>query len=375
MKSSFSIGTIRGIKIEINISWFIIFAIITWSLASSFYPASYPNMDLATRILLGAGVSILFFVSVLLHELSHSFVSLSLKIPVKKITLVIFGGLAEIEKEPDTPSKELKIAIAGPAMSLLLYVLFTLLAILLQNLNVLDVIITSISYLALVNLTLGIFNLIPAFPLDGGRVLRSLIWRFSGDLHKATKIASTSGKVFGYLLIIAGVFTMLNNYFFNGIWLIFIGWLIHQMSQSNYQSMVVANIFDNIPVREFMNVNTVTVDATISIHEAINEYFLKYKYTVFPVWNQGHVIGILSADNVKVIPRESQHQTKVESILTPISPALTVTPDETVSAALKKILSNGIGRVLVMNGDDMLGIISKTDVLNYLALYKQLHNQ
>lgn len=372
MKSSLYIGSIKGIRIEINYSWFIIFIIVTWSMAASYYPLNYPDLDLVTRILLGTAFAVLFFLSVLLHELSHSLVSISLKVPVKKITLLIFGGASEMEKEPDDPLKELKIAIAGPAMSVLLFVLLTLLANLLAGLGVAGVVVTSISYLANINLVLGLFNLIPAFPLDGGRVLRSLIWHFSKDLHKATKIASSLGKVFGYLLIVVGVFLTLNGNLFNGIWLVFLGWMINQMSTSSYQSMVVSNIFDKIHVREFMNGKIVSVDSAISVRELIDAYIFKYKYTTFPVMSAGQVVGIINANSVKEVPRESLLQTTVGSIVIPITDSVIVAPDETVSSAMQKILGNGIGRVLVMEGGALVGLISKTDILNYLDLYNKL---
>ena len=372
MKNSFKIGEFKGIRIEINFSWLIIFVIIVWSMAANFFPANFPELNLITRLLLGTLSAVLLFLSVLLHELAHAAISLIQKIPVKRITLVIFGGLAEMEKEPDEPVKEFKIAISGPAMSLLLYIVFILLSNILNRFGVQEAVVASFSYIASVNLILGLFNLIPAFPLDGGRVLRALIWHFSKDLHRATKVSSSIGRMFGYLLIFLGVLILLNGNFINGLWLLFIGWLINQMSQSSYQSMVVSNLFDKIQVSDFMNADVVSVEPFISVRKLVDDYFLKYKYTFFPVINGEIILGIVNAGSVKSVPKDELSHTSVSTILVPLSDTLIVSPKETVSAAMKKTLSNGVGRVLVIEDNRLLGLISKTDILKYLAIYEQL---
>lgn len=373
MKGSFSIGKIKGIQIDINYSWFLIFIIVTWSMAANFFPATFPDMTLYLRILLGAATALLFFASVLLHELSHSLTAIRLNVPVRKISLVIFGGAAEIEKEPNEPMKELKIAVAGPIMSIFLYVVFTLLSMLLTTLNAPEPVSVMFTYLGYVNLILAIFNLVPAFPLDGGRVLRALIWRFSGDLQKATKLSSGLGSVFGYLLIVYGVFLLLNGALFNGVWMVFIGWLIAQMSKSSYSSMVMSNILEKIHVSEFMNKNVVTVTAQLSIRALVDDYYFKYKYTVFPVIDNGRVSGIVNANAIKSSPREEWVRTPIGSVMLPVNDSLIVAPQETVSTAMEKIMSNGVGRVLVMDKETLVGLISKTDILNYLGLYNQFN--
>jgi Zn-dependent protease/predicted transcriptional regulator len=373
MKNSFVIGKIKGIMIEINISWFIIFALVTYSLAASYFPVNYPEMDPTSRWVLGIIISLMFFVSVLLHELSHSLVSVSLGIPIKKITLLIFGGIAQIEKEPDEPIKELKIAIAGPAMSIFLFALFMLLANIFIYIGAPEVVVVPFAYLSSVNLVLAIFNLVPAFPMDGGRVLRALIWHFSGDLQKATKFSSDMGRLFAYFLIFTGVFLILSNDFLNGIWLAFIGWFINQMSQSSYQSMVMSDIFDKIHISEFMTDKVVVVDYHISVQELVDSYFYKYKFAIFPVKRNEEIIGIVHAGSVKTLQKESRIQNDVGSIITPLADNFIVSPEDTVSAAMAKLFGNGIGRVLVMDQGNLIGIVSNTDILNYLRLYNQLN--
>jgi Zn-dependent protease len=231
MKGSVVIGKFKGIQIEVNGSWLVIFGLITYMLATNYFPQNYPDWQPIIGWIMGSIIALLLFVSVLLHELSHSLVSKSLGIQVKKITLFIFGGIAQIEKEPDDPGKELKIGIAGPAMSVLLFILLTLLVNILTFSGAPEVIIVPLAYIAQVNIVLAIFNMVPAFPMDGGRVLRALIWRFSGNLQKATKISSSLGGLFGYFLIFTGVYWIMTGNIINGIWFILIGWFINQASQ------------------------------------------------------------------------------------------------------------------------------------------------
>jgi Zn-dependent protease/CBS domain-containing protein len=373
MKGSFKIGKIKGILIEVNASWFVIFALVTYTLASGYFPVYYPDFDPTTRWVSSSAIALLFFVSVLLHELSHSLVSLKLGMPVKSITLFIFGGIAQIEQEPDEPMKELKMAIAGPGMSIFLFGLFFLLSIIFKNFGAPEAAVVSLGYLSTINLSLAIFNLVPAFPLDGGRVLRAIIWRFTGNLQKSTKITSAMGSIFGYFLITFGVLLLLNNYIINGIWLVFIGWFINQMSKDSYQSMLLSDIFDKINIREFMTGKVVTVDRSMSVQELVDNYFYKYKFAIFPVSQDGRIIGIVSAASVKQLETGTRSQATVGSITTPLSDKLIISPDDIVSTAMTRLRSNGIGRVLVMDQDNLLGIVSNTDILNYLWIRNQIN--
>jgi Zn-dependent protease len=278
MKGSVVIGKFKGIQIEVNGSWLVIFGLITYMLATNYFPQNYPDWQPIIGWIMGSIIALLLFVSVLLHELSHSLVSKSLGIQVKKITLFIFGGIAQIEKEPDDPGKELKIGIAGPAMSVLLFILLTLLVNILTFSGAPEVIIVPLAYIAQVNIVLAIFNMVPAFPMDGGRVLRALIWRFSGNLQKATKISSSLGGLFGYFLIFTGVYWIMTGNIINGIWFILIGWFINQASHASYQQTMMSNLFDEIKISEFMTANVTAVDYHISVQELVDSYFYHYKF-------------------------------------------------------------------------------------------------
>ncbi len=317
-------------------------------------------------------MALLLFVSVLLHELSHSMVSKRAGIDVKTITLFIFGGLAHIEGEPDEPLKELKIAIAGPAMSIFLYLIMLALASGIKELGAPELLVVPISYISEVNLVLAIFNLVPAFPLDGGRVLRALIWYFKGNEQAATRIASSMGAAFAYFLMFIGVFAMLTGDFINGVWLAFIGWFIHQISQTSYQQTVMNGIFKNIPVRDFMTTQVLTVDYYQSVEDLVQNFIYRYKYSFFPVMREGQVTGIVNLDRVKLVASAEWGQTTVQKIMLPLADNLVITPNENVNDALKKLLTNGIGRVVVMEGSRLEGIVSRTDIVNYLSIMNQL---
>lgn len=372
MRGSFVIGRIRGIDIEINFSWLLIFALMTYMLATSYFPLNYPDWGPALWWLLGASAALLLFASVLLHELCHSLVSVSLGLPVKRITLFIFGGVAQIEGEPDEPMKELKIALAGPAMSIVLGIVFLLLAGVLAGAGTPQYVSVLFGYLGTINLMLAAFNLVPAFPLDGGRVLRAILWHFKGDMQGATRIAASAGGAFGYTLIFLGIFLVLAGNLANGIWMAFIGWFIAQAAQSSYQQMLLSDIFTKIPVRDFMTTQVVIVDYFISVQDLVDKYFYKHKYAFFPVRQQDQITGIVSLNNVRNLPQADWPRTTVGRIVTPLQENLIVRPDEAVAAVMNKLFANGVGRVLVMEGSQLLGLVSRTDVLNYMRIHGQL---
>ncbi|MEQ8155951.1 MAG: site-2 protease family protein [Clostridiaceae bacterium] len=372
MKNSFRIGKVKGIEIEVNISWFIVFVLVTYMLATSYFTEIYPDWGPALRWTLGSIMALLLFSSVLLHELSHSLVSIHSGINVSKISLFIFGGIAQMDEEPDEPKKELKIAIAGPAMSLCLSLLFVILTYIFNFVNAPAPVTVVFNYVYSINLILALFNLVPAFPMDGGRILRALIWRHTGKLHSATKVASSLGGKFGYFLILIGIILVLSGNYINGIWLGFIGWFIHQASKSSYKTTVLSDIFNKIPIREFMTENVIAVENNISVRELVDKYFYKYKFPSFPVKMNEEIMGIVTTESIKKIPVESWDQITVASIITPLDADLIVSPDDIVSDVMAKLFTNTIGRVLVMDEGRLTGIVSRTDILNYIRIHSQL---
>ncbi|MGM0396464.1 MAG: site-2 protease family protein [Bacillota bacterium] len=375
MKGSFLIGKIMGIRIELNISWLVAFFLITTTLATGFFPSRYPQWPGDLYWAVGGTIALLLLLSIVLHELSHSLVAIKLGIGVKKITLFIFGGIADLEKEPDTPGKEFVVAIAGPLMSLLLMVVFRALSYLSSNMGAPEYYSVVFSYMSSINLVLALFNLFPAFPLDGGRVLRSAIWHFSGDLTKATGTASAIGQWFGYFLMFLGLVNVFYGYFVNGLWILFIGFFIVQASQASYQQTIISDIFSRTMVGEFMTKDVVLMDPEISIMTAVDEYFFRYKYNIFPVGSKDNIMGIVNIDNIKHVQREHWGITKISQAVTPLSDKLVVSPDKTVSDVMSKIFNNEFGRVLVMDEERLLGIVSRTDIMNHLRIYMQLNKK
>lgn len=372
MKNSVVIGEIKGIKIEINASWLIVFGLVTYMLATSFFPVNYPQWPSSIYWPLGAIMAISLFASVLLHELSHSIVSIRNGIDVKKITLFIFGGVAQIESEPDEPIKELKIAIAGPAMSVFISIIVSFTAALLENFGGSEFVIVPLRYLASVNLVLAIFNMVPAYPLDGGRVLRALIWYYKKDLKAATKISSSIGGFFGYFLMFSGIFQALGGQLIGGLWFVFIGWFINQASQTSHQQTVITDVFKKIKISEFMTKDVVVVDYHKTIKEFVEDYLYTWKFKTFPVRKIDEITGVVGINEIKAVPRELWGEKLVVEVLLPLTDEMVVSPECTVTDSLALLAKNGLGRLLVIENGELLGIVSNTDVLKYIRIHSEL---
>ncbi len=271
--------------------------------------------------------------------------------------------------------KELKIALAGPAMSLALFVVFNLISLMMQRFDLEEYLIFPFTFVSILNLYLAIFNMIPAFPLDGGRVLRAVIWLVKKDLKLATKITSTMGEVFGYTLIFFGLFGIFLGNLINGLWFAFIGWYIKQLSEVSYQNMLMDNVLKIIPVSEFMTKDVVIVDFDVSIMRFIDDFVYRYKYRCYPVARNEEIVGIVSLESVRKIPQDEWRDTAVNYILTPIGDQYKVKPTDVMTNVMKKLYTNSLGRVLVMEEAQVIGIISRTDVLNYIHIYNKLHEK
>ncbi len=369
-RSSIKLFKIFGIEVGLNYSWFIIFALITFTLTTSFFPTSLPNASVAVYIVLGVITSILFFFSVLFHEISHSLVARKNGILIDKISLFVFGGVAQMTKEPDTPRAELLMAIAGPLFSIVLGALFGAVYFIFRYVYPVEFISVPVGYLAYINVLLGIFNLIPGFPLDGGRVLRAIIWYSTKDLRKSTRIAASVGEGFGFVLILIGIFLLFRGDWGNGLWLMFLGWFLHQAAAGSYEQVIISQSLSALKASDMMTKDIVSVSSTIHLDELVHEWFMRYRFGRFPVVDGDQIYGIVTIHDVKSIPRDEWSTKNVLDIIKPISPDEIISSDEHASTVLGRMSSKGITEFLVISEKKLVGIITKSDILRALKLQR-----
>ena len=372
-KSSLKLFKIAGIEIRLDYSWFLIFAILAYYFGFSYFPQLLPGLNAGIIALITIITVLLFFFSVLLHELSHSLIAKSKGMGVNRISLWIFGGMAEIEKEPDTPAKEFVMAIAGPVASFVLAVIFGIVWFFTRNFAPVG---EPAAYLAEINIILGVFNLLPGYPLDGGRVLRSIIWKATGNLKRSTFIASITGRVFGFILIAVGIVFVFTGNFLNGVWFALIGWFLQSAAYLSYRQLIFDTSIKGVKVKDIISEDIVTVVQETTIQELVDDFFMKYRFSRFPVITNIHskkLIGVISIHDIKAFPRDQWDNITVGEIVKSISDAEIVSEDIEVSEAIKQMTKSNSGHLVVMAGGRIKGMLTKTDVMNYMQFYSELH--
>lgn len=370
MRTSWSIGHLFGIDIRIDSSWVIIFAFVTWMLSGYYFPSQYANWPLWQYLLIGAMTSLLFFASVLIHELAHSLVALKQGEEVRSITLFILGGVAEIKDEPRKPSREFYMALVGPLSSLGIALVFLALWYWLRTIS--QPLAALCRYLALINLILGIFNLIPGFPMDGGRILRAAVWKITGNLRRATRVASVTGQAVAFLMIVFGIWQILRGFFFNGMWIALIGWFIHSAATRGYQQVLMKDMLKDLRAKDLMNRDFETVTTNLSVQELVEDYVLKKKERAFLVSDAGELQGIVCLEDIKTVAPERRASTRVKDIMTPREKLDTVSPDDNGNEVLSKLSSRNIHQIPVMEEGEVQGILCRGDVLRFLHLRSEL---
>jgi Zn-dependent protease/CBS domain-containing protein len=357
-----------GIPIYLHFSWLIIFGLIVWTLSTAYFPTKYPNLPASSAWAKGLVASLLFFVSILLHELGHAAVALRGGLRTRSITLFIFGGVAQLERDPKDGRTEFWMAAAGPAVSLLLAGFFYVCA----ALAFLGPGAAAVaSYLALINLILALFNLVPAFPMDGGRLLRGALWRSLGKA-RATQIASGAGTFFAFFLIFAGVFSLLRGDSVGGIWYILIGWFIKDASAASYQQARLDAALRGLSVRDAMLEGVATIPASGSVAEVAREYFMRTGYGSYPVTRGEAVVGLLCLKDVLRLSPEERESTSVQGAMRPLTDAMVTEPDVPLPAALAKMAEAGTARLLVMHGSRLLGLLTMNGVIRWLKVREEL---
>jgi Zn-dependent protease len=374
MNGGVRIARFFGFEVRLDLSWFVVFLLVLWTFAQSVFPNASPGLSRTTYVVMALVGAILFFASVLLHELAHSGMARARGITVEGITLFIFGGMARIRSEATNPKDEFLITVVGPLSSFLIGLILLAAAWLGRATGLPQATVAVANYLALLNFILAGFNLIPGFPLDGGRLLRSLVWHLTDDLRKATRWASRTGQAFGLFMVGLGMLSLFQGFLVNGIWLIFIGWFLTQAAEASYKQLIMRRVLEGVEVREAMTRNPETVFPDLPLRDLVDDYFLRRRYSAFPVIdNAGNPLGLITLRQVKEIDRGSWPTTPVSSVMTRICEAVTVRPDDSLAEVLTKLESAGVGRALVVNDGRLEGLISPSDVAAWLDRYQQLH--
>ncbi len=366
-----SLFKIAGIRISLDYSWFIIFGLVLFALSAGYLPRVFPGQGTQTYWIAGLVATLFFFASVMLHELAHSMVAIRHGIDIPEITLFIFGGVSRLSHEPTDPKTEFRVALAGPLTSFALAAAFAALGLALKGLGQ-SLIVVVIGYLAWINLALGIFNLIPGFPLDGGRILRAFLWWKTGSLTRATKVASDFGKGFAVALMILGGLQIFAGALINGLWLIFIGMFLRGMSVQGYEELIIRKSLEGVRVDEVMVKEVVTVSPQMTISQLIHDYFLHYAYRGFPVVDQGRVQGVVSVSAVRQLPREEYDHRRVSEIMTPLTADLLIDADASLAEALVKMTREEQDRLLVLKGGQLAGLVTKTGLLRFVQIKQVL---
>jgi Zn-dependent protease len=368
--SSFNLFTIGGVDVEVHISWLVIAVLVTWSLATGFFPAVVPGAGAAVDWLFGAIAAILFFASVLAHELAHSFVARARGLDVRSITLFIFGGVSNLSGEAKQPGTEFAIAIVGPLTSFAIAALAFLVAIAVSGNPPVE---ATASYLAFVNGALGLFNLVPGFPLDGGRVLRSVVWSATNNLRRATEVASTVGQLVAWALMLWGFWRILEGDIVGGIWMVAIGWFLQNAAVVSLQQTVLEASLRRLRVRDVIRPDSTGVLPSAPVSELIERFMLPGARRAIPVIDEGNApAGIVTLPDVARVPPSERPGRLVSEIMTPRERLVTVTPSTLLEAAMQALASGDFEQVPVVDDGRLVGLLTRADIMRALQLREAL---
>jgi Zn-dependent protease/predicted transcriptional regulator len=365
--TGFRIGRVFGIPIYLHASWFIIFFLITLMLRAQFI-SQHPNWSTPQYWALGVLTSVLFFTSVVFHELSHSAVAKHYRIPVASITLFVFGGLARITREPDNAKQEFNIAIAGPLSSVFLSGCFWLIT---RYFHGNDMVQAAATFLWETNLALAVFNLVPGFPLDGGRILRGIVWGLTGNFSRATKISSTAGKIFAYLMIILGVLIALKGDWVNGLWTAFIGWFLLSAAQESLMQVAMRHTLTDVRAADIMTRDIPTVPRDMSVEDYVHEV-LRTGRRCHIVTGAGRPVGLVTLHAARTLPREEWANTSIQAVMMPVDRIHSASPTEPALAILQRMQSEDINQMPVISDENIVGMIDRDTILRMLQTRLQV---
>lgn len=365
----FNLFRLMGFQVRMDMSWIFIAVLIAWSLSTGFFPFYYEGLDRGTYWMMGIVGALGLFLSIIVHEFSHSVVARRYGTPMKGITLFIFGGMAEMSDEPTKPKAEFMMAVVGPVSSMVIAAIFYGVYAAGTGGAIPQPVNGVVGYLAFINATLAVFNIIPAFPLDGGRMLRSILWGAKGDLRWATRISSFIGSAFGILLIVLGIFSFFTGNFIGGMWWFLIGMFLNSAARMSYQQLLTRRALEGETVSRFMTRDAVTVPPSATLDSLVNDYVYRYQYKMFPVVSDSDKIeGCITTREIKQIPREEWKNKRVGDVLKPCSLENTIPAGSDAMKALSLMNRTGSSRLLVTEGDRLAGVISLKDMMKFLSL-------
>ncbi len=362
-----------GFEVRLDASWLIIAVLVTWSLAAGVFPYLYPGLDREMYWTMAVVGALGLFISIVVHEFSHSLVARRFDMQMKGITLFIFGGVAEMGDEPPTAKAEFLMAIAGPLASLVIAGAFFLIHRLGDQMGWPIPVNAVIYYIASINGILAVFNLLPAFPLDGGRVLRAILWGYKGDLRWATRVSSTVGAAFGLGLMFVGILQFVGGNLIGGMWLVLIGMFLRHAAQTSYQQLLVRKALEGEPVRRFMVTDPITVPPQLTVRQLVEDYILTHQHRMYPVMEGDNLVGLVSTRQVREVPREVWDRRTVRDILLPVSPENSIPPTMDAVQALATMNQSGFTRLLVVENSRLVGLLTLKDLLNFFSLKVELH--
>jgi Zn-dependent protease/CBS domain-containing protein len=370
-RHTISIGRIFGITVELDYSWFLILGLLTWILAVSYYPVEFPGWAPGEYWLMGAVTAVMLFVSVLLHEFGHSLVARRYGIKVPRITLFLFGGVSQIAAEPTSAAAEFWISFAGPAVSFALAFLFWELRPLVAGFTPL---LALAKYMALINLMLGLFNLVPGFPLDGGRVFQAIVWAFTRSYQRATLVAATTGRFFGYAFIFLGVWQALGGNVMNGLWIAFIGWFIESAAGAQLQQQVLKGVLVGHKVSEIMVRDFDSVSGGVTLQDLVDNHVLAHGRRSFIVNAGNGASGLLTLSDIKRVPRSAWETTRAEQVMIPSEKLVSIDADAEAWNAMEKMGRDGVNQLPVLKDHTVVGLLTRQDLLHFLRVLQMVNS-
>ena len=369
MREHIRLGRVAGVTVGINWSVLVVFALITFGLASGRFPVRVPGLDPVAYAVAGLAAGVVFFLSLLAHEVSHAVVARRNGVEVEGITLWLFGGVARLQGEPSTPRADLQIAGVGPLVSLILSGVFGAVAAGLSAIDLPGLVVDVFVWLAVINLMLAVFNLIPAAPLDGGRILRAILWQRRGDRTGAAITASRAGRGFGWFLVAIGLLELLLLPGFGGIWLMLIGWFLTNAAAAEEQHAKLSDELAGVRVRDVMSSEPTTAPASIPVDQFIDEYVFPNRYSTFPLTdNGGKPAGLVTLNRVKHVPADQRATTVVRDVACPLQDVPVVGPDEPLAELIPRMAGCADGRALVVDDGHIVGLVSPTDVMRRMEI-------